>query len=371
MQRGSARTQRASEAVHTIETLHSGKYTLPSGAEVDISDALKRAVEGTTLYTADVTWKRQRERDRERNAVNNEDATLTVEVVNCTTLEAAKRLAVDEGVESVCVLNFASARNPGGGFLKGSQAQEESLARSSGLYACLTSPQGSEMYRVHGPRGNCLYSHHMIYSPAVPVFKDDDFTLLERPYYISFISSPAVNAGAVRKQAGNPRETEEAIAKTMRERIRRILCVAQHHQHRALVLGAFGCGVFRNRPKDVARWFKRWLVDEDDFKGAFDRVIFAVLDDSDEEKILPFKAAFGQAGDLTLDDIPDAPLGDNGNRRRRIEEQSEGDNPKRKTDRKREAWAQRRKGKKGGGGGGRSNRGEKRNAWNNGGQADE
>jgi len=38
------------------------------------------------------------------------------------------------GGEHCGVLNFASAKNPGGGFLKGSFAQEEALAASSDLY---------------------------------------------------------------------------------------------------------------------------------------------------------------------------------------------------------------------------------------------
>src|SRR5688572_22378946 len=55
-----------------------------------------------------------------------------VTVTNESTLDAARRLGGD-----VAALNFASARSPGGGFLNGAQAQEESLARASALYPCL------------------------------------------------------------------------------------------------------------------------------------------------------------------------------------------------------------------------------------------
>ena len=82
-----------------------------------------------------------------------------------TTLELARTLV--EQYSALACLNFASAKNPGGGFLSGSQAQEESLARASGLYATLqTQP---EYYDYHRQGSSSLYSDHMIFSPGVPV----------------------------------------------------------------------------------------------------------------------------------------------------------------------------------------------------------
>jgi len=69
-------------------------------------------------------------------------------------------------------LNFASAKNPGGGFLGGGSAQEESLARSSGLFPCINQMQ--QMYETNRAYRSCLYTDHMIYSPRVPVFRDDE-----------------------------------------------------------------------------------------------------------------------------------------------------------------------------------------------------
>lgn len=152
---------------------------------------------------------------------------------------------------------FCIRQKSGGGFLGGSQAQEESLARSSALYPCIS--QMEEMYQHNRKLRSCFYSDYMIYSPDVPVFRDDQGMLLEKPYQVAFLTAPAVNAGVVRE-----REPEQVnrIGEVMLERIRYILSLAVQNGVEHLVLGAYGCGVFRNKPEEVAVWFKRVLVDE-------------------------------------------------------------------------------------------------------------
>jgi uncharacterized protein (TIGR02452 family) len=88
------------------------------------------------------------------------DNQTVIEVKNETTLAAARRL-LDLARKPVA-LNFASATHPGGGFLSGGLAQEESLARSSGLYACL---RNNPMYEYHRSNYDPLYSNYAIYSP--------------------------------------------------------------------------------------------------------------------------------------------------------------------------------------------------------------
>src|SRR5205823_13858109 len=114
------------------------------------------------------------------------------EATNETTLAAARRLAA-EG-HRVVALNFASARHPGGGFLGGARAQEESLCRASGLFACI---DGNEMYRHHAPMPGGMYTNYAIYSPGVPVFRTDDGGLLDEPHPCAFVTAPAGNAGAI------------------------------------------------------------------------------------------------------------------------------------------------------------------------------
>ena len=94
-----------------------------------------------------------------------------------TTGAAALRLR-GEGGERVLALNFASAKNAGGGFINGAKAQEEDLARASALYPCLIGQRG--YYEANRRCGSMIYTDHLIYSPDVPFFRDDGWALLER-----------------------------------------------------------------------------------------------------------------------------------------------------------------------------------------------
>jgi uncharacterized protein (TIGR02452 family) len=190
-------------------------------------------------------------------------------------------------------LNFASAHNPGGGFRSGARAQEESLARASGLYACL---EGREMYRFHESPRDPLYSSWLIYSPEVPVFRGDDGDLLSEPWPCAFITAAAPNAGVALER--EPHRRGEVSA-ALRERVDRVLAAAALHGHDSIVLGAWGCGVFKNSAEEVAQLFGRALSGP--FAGCFARVAFAVLDWSEERRFIgPFEAAFGRGTPLPL-----------------------------------------------------------------------
>src|SRR5262249_925177 len=154
-----------------------------------------------------------------------------------------------------------------------------------GLYAMLV---GDPMYDHHRAQADPMYTAWVIYSPDVPVFRDDDGRLFDEPYLCSFLTSPAVNVGALHHRDRRGDEIRHA----MLERIERVLGVAALHGHEALVLGAWGCGVFKNDPEQVAKLFRLALAGR--FRGAFTRVVFAVLDTSaDEHFIGPFEQVFG------------------------------------------------------------------------------
>ena len=142
------------------------------------------------------------------------------------------------------------------------------------------------MYLHHARAPGGFYSNYAVYSPGVPVIRTDDGELLDEPYLCAFVTAPAVNVGAIRPEDGGPVRSE------MAGRVRKVLAVAAGHGHDAVVLGAWGCGVFRNDPEVIADLFREALVTR--FAGVFARVAFAVLDTSaDGGTIRPFAERFG------------------------------------------------------------------------------
>jgi uncharacterized protein (TIGR02452 family) len=144
------------------------------------------------------------------------------------------------------------------------------------------------MYAQHERMRDALYTSSAIYSPDVPVFRDDDGRLLDAPYRVAFITAPAVNPGVVLER---DRSRRAEITAAMRERVSRVLAIAATNGHDALVLGAWGCGVFKNDPAEIAALFAAAL--RGPFAGAFARVVFAVLDTSLERRFIgPFARLF-------------------------------------------------------------------------------
>lgn len=275
---------RARVALETLKILESGYYTNHLGTTIDIKEDLKIAINNTVLYKPNTFANIEDEHEKIRN--EKEPKMSNIEITDETTICAARRLVADEGFDKVVCLNFASAKNPGGGFLSGSQAQEESLARSSGLYSCIS--QMREMYDYNSSTKTCLYSDYMIYSPKVPVFRDDNNKLLNEAFLTSFITAPAVNAGVVMERE---KGSTEKIHSVMTNRIKKILLIAALNNNKAIVLGAYGCGVFRNKAEDVAEYFRK-VLNEDGYKLLFDKVVFAIYDNAvDKSKIRVFERA--------------------------------------------------------------------------------
>lgn len=268
-----SRERAAERARETVQILEAGSYTAPSGKIVEIGESVRRAVEATEAFPPEkaVPSKRQGSYDT-RFAVSKE-----------STLEAARRL-VGAG-HGVAALNFASATNPGGGFLTGARAQEESLCRASGLYACL---KDDPMYAYHRVRRDPLYSHYVLWSPEVPVFRTDDGTFLDEPWTCTFLTSPAVMAKTLLRESP---ERARKLKPTMWERTLKVLGVVAEKGCDTLVLGAWGCGAFGYDTATMAEQFHRALTEN--FAGAFALVEFAILDEGEDERTIgPFREAF-------------------------------------------------------------------------------
>jgi uncharacterized protein (TIGR02452 family) len=264
---------RKATATDTLKILEQGFVETEQRFEIQTN--LEHSVKNTVLFDGT---------EPELEFAGTGTAQTQIEITNETSLEALQRLSRAAKDEVLC-LNFASAKNPGGGFLGGAQAQEESLARSSGLYPCLLAQP--RFYEFHRKQQNLLYSHRMIYSPSVPVFKNDAGEILE-PYNAAFITCAAPNAGAI---ASNQAQSIPRIPEVLEQRAALVLGLAALKKHQRLVLGAWGCGVFRNDPNLVARVFKDLL--ENKFKNVFEEVVFAVYDSSKNKSVfLAFEGIF-------------------------------------------------------------------------------
>jgi len=205
-----------------------------------------------------------------------------ISILEISTLDGARLLLQTNLTNGrTAILNFASATKPGGGFLNGAQAQEESIARSSTLYPTLLTSTAQKFYDLHNlDANNGFYSHSMIYSPGVVVFRSDDGGWTQ-PIEVDVLTSAAVNAGEVRKSMRarlSRKVIDDDIERQMRERMARILYLFQKEGVKNIVLGSFGTGVFNNDVDVVARlWADLLSVPEARFRSSFDRVVFAII----------------------------------------------------------------------------------------------
>ncbi|MFF3201329.1 TIGR02452 family protein [Streptomyces sp. NPDC002962] len=273
-------------ARETQEIVAAGRYRASDGREVSLSAAVATARAGTRMTGPGPVEVPQ---EPAADAAARPLGDTFVEVTGESSLEAARRLA---GAGPVAVLNFASARNPGGGYLNGAQAQEEALCRASALYTCLL--EAREFYDHHRAHRDPFYTDRVIHSPAVPVFRDDRGRLLDEPFRAGFLTAAAPNAGVVLRTA--PERASELPA-ALAVRAGRVLETAAAHGYRRLVLGAWGCGVFRNDPAQVAGAFRALLGPGGRFERTFEHVVFGVLDRTPGSVVLAaFERVFDQKG---------------------------------------------------------------------------
>ncbi|MER7840748.1 TIGR02452 family protein [Streptomyces sp. NPDC096040] len=263
-------------AQETEKIVASGACRTPDGREVLLAADIAAVQAGTRIHGPEPV-----------PVPRTAPVETVVEVTGESSLEAARRLAD----APVAVLNFASAHNPGGGYLNGAQAQEEALCRASALYACQLHARA--FYDHHRAHRDPFYSDRVIHSPAVPVFRDDRGGLLQEPYRAGFLTSAAPNAGVIRRTT--PERAGE-LAGALAVRAERVLEVAAANGYRRLVLGAWGCGVFQNDPRQVAGAFRGLLGPGGRFERTFEHVVFGVLDRTPGSVVrAAFTEAFQQA----------------------------------------------------------------------------
>jgi len=251
-----------------VEAARQGYYVTEAGLWVDWRDAVGAACAAKVSIAPHAALPPQ-----EQVAFTE----TRVQVSNETTLGAAFRL-LERGLKPLA-LNFANGIHPGGGFLGGARAQEEVLCRSSALYQTLVE---DPMYEAHRQRPRPDSTDWAIYSPDVPVFRNDDGTTLENYWRVSLLTCAAPYAPDI----GQPEAGD-----LLQARIHRILTIARRFGYAALVLGAWGCGAFSNDTYRTAIDFRQAL--ENDFVDAFSDIVFAIADWSPERRFLgPFRDVF-------------------------------------------------------------------------------
>jgi uncharacterized protein (TIGR02452 family) len=231
-------------------------------------DQLKESAVGTRMYS-----------NSPAPYVRSVEHTTELTVVNRDCIEAAVEL-INLGYNPI-VLNNASFKRPGGGYMEGAGAQEENIFRRSTYMHALADPHKFDTNRSFKYP---IPEFGGIYSPNVVVFRSSEATgydYLEHPISLSFVAVAAY----VRPQLQLIDKKKkiyfmtDKFAEKIKEKIRVILRIALENNHDSIVLGAFGCGAFMNSPDHMSLLFDQVLFEEEEFIGSFKHICFAIIDD--------------------------------------------------------------------------------------------
>lgn len=267
----------------TVDAVMKGQYTCDSGKTVVLDDDSEMR-NSSRMFSKEFSV---------REIKFHEQPTKIV-VINQDSINAGLVLK-DEGYNPI-VLNFANRFTAGGGVLNGARAQEETIFRRTNLFRSLYQfmPFAEEFGLLRRPQQYPMERNFGgIYSPNVTVIRDTEYNFIENPLTISFVSVAAIN----RPFLVGDRIAPEFIEGTV-NKIRTILRIGLQNGHDAIVLGAFGCGAFRNPPRHIAELFKA-VINEEEFKNKYRKIVFAILEDhnsiketSREENLKAFTEVF-------------------------------------------------------------------------------
>lgn len=256
-----------------------GKYIAPSGKEISLGDR-QTLLDATKVYDAEFKV----------DDVAECGEQLKTGCFNGDCIDVAKDL-IDRGYNPA-ILNLADAYHACGMYNGGSNAQEESLCRASTLsltlYQYFTRSWAAKAGVPYREKSAYPMDMHFggIYSPGLLVFRHGSgygYELREEPFKTAVISVAALNfrdghktnniEGNMSPDGGFTPQGESIMI----DKIRTIYRIALSNGHDSVVLGAFGCGVFRLRPELVSDLFRK-VLEEPEFKGKFRAVVFAMLE---------------------------------------------------------------------------------------------
>ena len=261
------RQMRKDVFTNTINVVRQGYYELDDGNIITLPPS-DEIVRNTKFYSREIKVS--------DNKPFQLDTIIKVDNIDC--LVAANKLQL-EGY-NVAVLNMASRQNPGGGVYSGAGAQEENLFRRSNLFQSMFqfAPYASQ-YGIK----KSVYQYPLdknfggVYTKKATVFRDTEekgYQLLGTPFEMSFISVPGMN----KPELTSDGMIVDSLVEPIKNKIRTILRIGLENGHDALVLGALGCGAFRNPPKHIARLFHE-VIEESEFANRYKLLLFAILED--------------------------------------------------------------------------------------------
>ena len=206
---------------------------------------------------------------------NKDSFTLAMELL------AQQRLCTMADTD-LLVLNLANPVHPGGGVRRGARAQEEDLCRRSSLLHSLESPEARRYYAYNAAQHTMLSTGALMITPQVEIIKDVHGQLLDETQIVSVLTfaAPCLRFGYEGK-------TQAEYERMVYERVTDMLKCVAYLGYRHLVLGAWGCGAFRNDARVMSDLFYKALKDLDyngrKEKDLFRCIEFAVLDGTREQ----------------------------------------------------------------------------------------
>lgn len=272
----------------TMDAIHQGYYFNSKNLKVSLSD-------GNTLHSQSAFVPATKTTAHVQRRFETH-----FKVINQDCLEMARDFTALG--EKVALINFASPIEPGGGFSEGTSGQEEHICYRTELSGFME----NQIDRFTNDQGGCYFplntpsrSGGLIHTPNVQVFRasqKEGFRFLDHPFKIGVLTSPAPVRPPLKTTHSGIGFAKEETRDDMYILIRTQLQAAYTNGYNSLVLGAFGCGAFRNPPEAVARIYHELFSSE--FSGVFNYVGFAILDDSEREthnprgNIRPFQELF-------------------------------------------------------------------------------
>ena len=245
----------------------------------NISKIIESSLFATHIYTGTIKI----------NSNYQYEEPAVVKVTNRDTLTAAEEYAC---MGDICdengftgILNFASSTTPGGGVTKGSTAQEECICRCTTLYPALNQKIcWDQYYNINRKANTNLGSDTIIHTQDILVLKDKNYHKLRKDqmFYVDVITCAAPNLREKPSNLYNDGASktpltliDEELYNIHVQRAKRIFDVARAHDIDYLVLGAFGCGAFKNNPEIVARAYKDVIPE---YLHYFKVIDFAIID---------------------------------------------------------------------------------------------